>query len=230
VKTLGFLHAHCICPDARIDQQGLAGGICKELDMTKQPPVFRFIASIGLALGIFAGPAVGVPSASAACTSFIVERGDSWSLLADYAGVGLSAMLRANNATARTIILPGQKLCVPKGAAFNRPGSSVEAEATAPKLVLPKVRLSAAESTAIIREIFPDKLERRALKIAQRESRLNHVAHSWCCLGLFQIYFGANKNFLGTLGITNASQLLDARTNATAALAMYQRSGWAPWE
>ena len=202
--------------------------------MTKQPPVFRFIASIGLVLGstigIVAGPAVGVPSASAACTSFIVERGDSWSLLADYAGVGLSAMLQANNATARTVILPGQTLCVPKGATFSRPGASVTTEAATPKLVIPKKRLSAAQSEAIIREVFPDKLERRALKIAQRESRLNHVSHSWCCLGLFQIYFGANKAFLGTLGITNASQLLDARTNATAAYAMYQRSGWAPWE
>ena len=198
--------------------------------MAKQPPVFRFIASIGLALGIIAGPAVGVPSVSAACTSFVVERGDSWSLLADYAGVGLSSLLRANNATARTIILPGQKLCVPKGASFNRPGANVTSEAVPSKLVIPKKRLSAAQSEAIIREIFPDKLERRALKIAQRESRLNHVANSWCCLGLFQIYFGANKAFLGTLGITNASQLLDARTNATAAYAMYQRSGWAPWD
>ena len=198
--------------------------------MAKQPPVFRFIASIGLALGIIAGPAVGVPSASASCTSFVVERGDSWSLLADYAGVGLSSLLRANNATARTTILPGQKLCVPKGAVFGRPGTDVTSEAATPKLVIPKKRLSAAESEAIIREIFPDKLERRALKIAKRESHLNHVAHSWCCLGLFQIYFGANKAFLGTLGITSASQLLDARTNATAALAMYQRSGWAPWD
>jgi LysM repeat protein len=198
--------------------------------MTKHSPLFRLFASIGLVLGTVAGPAVGVPSASAACTSFIVERGDSWSLLADYAGVGLSSMLRANNASAKTIILPGQKLCVPKGATFNRPGSVVAEEATPQKLVIPKKRLSAAESEAIIRDIFPNKLERRALKIAQRESRLNHVAHSWCCLGLFQIYFGANKAFLGTLGITNASQLLDARTNATAAYAMYQRSGWAPWE
>ena len=198
--------------------------------MTKHSPLFRLFASIGLVLGTVAGPAVGAPSASAACTSFIVERGDSWSLLADYAGVGLSSMLRANNASAKTIILPGQKLCVPKGATFNRPGSVVAEEATPQKLVIPKKRLSAAESEAIIRDIFPDKLERRALKIAQRESRLNHIAHSWCCLGLFQIYFGANKAFLGTLGITNASQLLDARTNATAAYAMYQRSGWAPWE
>ena len=58
----------------------------------------------------------------------------------------------------------------------------------------------------------------------------NNVAHNGCGLGLFQSYFGANQAFLGTLGITNASQLLDARTNATAAYAMYQRSGWAPWE
>ena len=198
--------------------------------MAKQTPVFRFIASIGLALGIIAGPAIGAPSASASCTSFIVERGDSWSLLADYAGVGLSSLLRANNANARTTILPGQKLCVPKGAAFNRPGANVTTEAATPKLVLPKKRLSAAESEAIIREIFPDRLERRAVKISKRESHLNHVAHNWCCLGLFQIYFGANQAFLGTLGITNASQLLDARTNATAAYAMYQRSGWSPWE
>ncbi len=210
--------------------KGSCGRNLQELDMTKHSPLVRVVASIGLAVGVLAGPAVGAPSAHASCTSFIVERGDSWSLLADYAGVGLAAMLKANNATSRTVILPGQSLCVPKGAVFSRPGTSVEAEAVTPKLVLPKVRLSAAESTAIIREVFPDKLERRALKIAQRESRLNHVAHSWCCLGLFQIYFGANKTFLGTLGITNASQLLDARTNATAAYAMYQRSGWAPWD
>ena len=198
--------------------------------MTKHSPLFRFIASIGLALGIVAGPAIGAPSVTARCTSFVVERGDSWSLLADYANVGLSAMLRANNANSRTVILPGQQLCVPKGATFSRPGADVSAEATTEKLVIPKTRLSAAESEAVIREVFPDKLERRALKIAKRESHLNHVAHSWCCLGLFQIYFGANKAFLGTLGITNASQLLDARTNATAAYAMYQRSGWAPWD
>ena len=202
--------------------------------MTKHSPLFRFIASIGLVLGatigVVLGPAVGAPSPAAAkCTSFIVEKGDSWSLLADYSGVGLSALLRANNASARTVILPGQELCVPSGATFSRPGAAVASEATKPKLVLPKVRLSAAESEAIIREIFPDKLERRAIKIALRESKLNHVSHGWCCYGLFQIYFEANKKFLVTLGITSASQLLDARTNVTAAYAMYQRSGWSPW-
>ena len=40
----------------------------------------------------------------------------------------------------------------------------------------------------------------------------------------------ANKELLASLGVTNPSQLLDARTNAIVALAMYQRSGWGPWE
>ena len=199
--------------------------------MTKHSPLFRFIAPIGIGLGVLAGPAVGVPSpASAACTSFIVQKGDSWSLLADYAGTGLGALLKANNATARTVILPGQSLCVPKGATFHRPGEQTKAEAASVKISLPKKRYTAAEAEAIIREVFPDKLERRAVRIAARESHLNAVSYGWCCFGLFQIYFGANKDFLATLGVTNPSQLLDARTNATVAYAMYQRSGWGPWE
>jgi LysM repeat protein len=199
--------------------------------MTKHSPLFRFIAPIGIGLGIIAGPAVGVPSpARAACSSFIVEKGDSWSLLADYAGVGLSSLLRANNATAKTVILPGKQLCLPKGATFNRPGQQPKAEASSVKITLPKKRYTAAESEAIIRDIFPDKLERRAVTIAKRESHLNAVSYGWCCYGLFQIYFNANKEFLGTLGVTHPSQLLDAHTNATVAYAMYQRSGWGPWE
>ena len=199
--------------------------------MTKHSPLFRFIAPIGIGLGVLAGPAVGVPSpAIAACTSFIVEKGDSWSLLADYAGTGLSALLRANNATVKTVILPGKQLCLPKGASFNRPGQQVKTEASAVKITLPKKRYTAAESEAIIREVFPDKLERRAVKIAKRETHLNAISYGWCCYGLFQIYFNANKELLASLGVTNPSQLLDARTNATVALAMYQRSGWGPWE
>ena len=199
--------------------------------MTKHSPLFRFIAPIGIGLGVLAGPAVGVPSpARAACTSFIVEKGDSWSLLADYAGTGLSALLRANNATVKTVILPGKQLCLPKGASFNRPGQQTKPEASAVKITLPKKRYTAAESEAIIREVFPDKLERRAVKIAKRESHLNAISYGWCCYGLFQIYFNANKELLASLGVTNPSQLLDARTNATVAFAMYQRSGWGPWE
>jgi Transglycosylase SLT domain len=83
---------------------------------------------------------------------------------------------------------------------------------------------------AIIRQIWPDDLEDRALVIAERESSLQPNAYNgWCCYGLFQIYFDANRSFLGSLGVTTAQQLFDARTNATVAYAMYQRSGWSPW-
>jgi hypothetical protein len=83
---------------------------------------------------------------------------------------------------------------------------------------------------AIIREIWPDELEDRALVIAGRESGLRPDAYNgWCCYGLFQIYFDANRSFLASLGVTTPEQLLDARTNATVAYAMYQRSGWSPW-
>jgi hypothetical protein len=83
---------------------------------------------------------------------------------------------------------------------------------------------------ALIRELWPDDLEERALTIARRESGLRPDAYNGhCCYGLFQIHFDANRGYLATLGITSSGQLLDARTNAAAAYSMYQRSGWAPW-
>jgi hypothetical protein len=92
------------------------------------------------------------------------------------------------------------------------------------------VRVDPGSVEAIIRQVWPDDLEERAVTIAIRESSLRPDAYNGhCCYGLFQIYFEVNRNFLATLGITSSTQLLDARTNATAAYAMYQRSGWAPW-
>jgi Transglycosylase SLT domain len=83
---------------------------------------------------------------------------------------------------------------------------------------------------AIIRDIWPDELEERALLIAQRESSLQPDAYNGsCCYGLFQIYFDANRSFLASLGVTTPEQLLNARTNAMVAYAMYQRAGWSPW-
>ena len=94
----------------------------------------------------------------------------------------------------------------------------------------PPIPVDRAGAEAIIREVWPDELEERALTIARRESSLRpEVYNGTCCYGLFQIHFQANRTFLATLGITSADQLRDARTNATAAYAMYQRSGWAPW-
>jgi peptidoglycan hydrolase-like protein with peptidoglycan-binding domain len=81
----------------------------------------------------------------------------------------------------------------------------------------------------IIRDVWPDELEDQALAIATRESRLVPSARNACCYGLFQIHWGAHRDWLAGLGITSPAELLEARTNATAAYALYQLDGWAPW-
>ncbi len=82
----------------------------------------------------------------------------------------------------------------------------------------------------IIRDVFPDHLEERALMIADRESNFVPTAKNYCCYGLFQIYWSVHRGWLSELGITSDQQLFDAETNARAALALYRRSGgWGPW-
>ena len=87
----------------------------------------------------------------------------------------------------------------------------------------------AGDTESIIRAAWPDDLEERALAIAYRESRLIPTARNSCCYGLFQIHWGAHRGWLASIGVTDPAQLLDAQTNAEAALALYQRNGWAPW-
>jgi Putative peptidoglycan binding domain len=105
---------------------------------------------------------------------------------------------------------------------------------------LPAVRVSPPASTGrlvpvdenveqIIRDVWPDELEDHALAIATRESRLVPTARNACCWGLFQLHWRAHRSWLVGMGITDPAQLLDARTNATAALALYQQAGWSPW-
>ena len=179
-------------------------------------------------------PEVKTPQCGA---KFTVQLGDSWSLLADYAGVGTRELLQVNKANARTVIVPGDELCVPSGARMRRPAPVATTQparrASSPKpvVVVAAKRFTAAQSTKIIRDVFPDALEKRALEIVQRESRVNAAAYNFCCYGLFQIHFQAHKSWLATLGVTNPSQLLDAGTNARAALTLYKRSNsWAAWE
>ena len=82
----------------------------------------------------------------------------------------------------------------------------------------------------IIRDVWPDELEERALEIAFRESRYVPTAKNFCCYGLFQIYWNVHKSWLADIGITDDQQLFDPATNARAAYALYQRAGgWAPW-
>jgi LysM repeat protein len=97
-------------------------------------------------------------------------------------------------------------------------------------VVVPTRTYSRAEVEAIIREVWPDELEDKAVAIAKRESNLIPTARNSCCLGLFQIYYSVHKTWLAAMGITSSSQLLDPRANAYAALVLYNRAGgWGPW-
>jgi LysM repeat protein len=94
----------------------------------------------------------------------------------------------------------------------------------------PATTASPSEVQAIIRAVWPDELENRAIEIAQRESRFIPTARNFCCYGVFQMYWSVHKGWLAGLGITSAEQLYDPTLNARAALALYERSGgWGPW-
>lgn len=91
---------------------------------------------------------------------------------------------------------------------------------------------SGGDVEAMIREIWPDDLEERALQIAWRESnyRPDVTSSIGCCHGVFQIHWEAHRSWLGQVGITSRDQLFDARLNIQAAYTLYQRSGgWGPW-
>ena len=159
--------------------------------------------------------------------TYEVKPNDSWNRIAKKVSVSMSLLLKANKATTKTMLLIGDVICLPRAA--------VTESAAKPGFVIgPPARLySVRESTAIIREVFPDRLEARALAIAKRESQLNaaNINGSRCCLGLFQIHWFAHRSWLKNIGITTPEQMLDARTNAKAALALYKRSNsWAAWE
>ncbi len=99
----------------------------------------------------------------------------------------------------------------------------------APVAAPPENNHSRDEVEAIIRSVFPVEEADEAVRIAKRESNLVPTVRNWCCFGLFQIYFEANKKTLAPLGITSAEQLFDPWVNTQAAYVLFQRSGWAPW-
>jgi soluble lytic murein transglycosylase-like protein len=124
--------------------------------------------------------------------------------------------LRLNQARKSTTIQPKDLVCVP----VPRPTSTNS--------------YTQKEVIQIIREVWPDELEERALAIARRESKLNPTVigiPNNCCYGLFQIYYRWHKQWLPKIGVVRAQQLLDPRKNAEAALEIYRRNnGWGPWE
>jgi hypothetical protein len=92
------------------------------------------------------------------------------------------------------------------------------------------VNVSAEQVQAIIRAVWPDDLEDKAIEVARRESTFRPTAKNFCCYGIFQIYWEVHRSWLAGMGITSAEQLYDPTLNARAALALYQRSGgWGPW-
>ncbi len=171
----------------------------------------------------------GSPVLATSCARpYVAVENDSWSRIADKTGVTMKALLAANKATTSAMILIGDTVCLPKGTTWKQPST----EATGLRnLPAPKVRYTRAQAAAVIREVFPNRLEARAIAIAKRESKLTATSYTWCCVGLFQINWWAHKPWLKDIGVTKASQLLDAKTNARAAYAIYRRSGgWSPWD
>jgi LysM repeat protein len=190
--------------------------------------------------------------------TYTAATGDSWYRIADAAGVAPQELLAENNATTDTVILPGDDICLPAGAAMPTPPTtdapaasdaptstesttpdatepaptSTEApETTAPSTtVAPVANLSRSEVQELIRQTWPADEVETALAVARRESNFVATAdNGWCCVGVFQIYWSVHRGWLDDFGITERSDLFDARKNIAAAYAMWQRSGWGPW-
>ncbi len=187
-----------------------------------------------------------------------VDAGDAWSAIATAHGVSLGELLAVNRATAATAIYPGDEICLPVGAVrqatttvakttttvaktttttdesasasetASRAGSTTTTTTTVAPA--PSRSYSHAEIEQIIRDVFPDELEERALQVAWRESTYRPGVRNSCCFGLFQINWNSHRSWLDDWGITQASQLYDPTLNAQVALAVYQRAGgWGPW-
>lgn len=82
----------------------------------------------------------------------------------------------------------------------------------------------------IIRDVWPDELEGRALQIAYRESRYQPdvTSPTGCCHGVFQLH-EIHLSWMAQFGVTSVAQLFDAETNVRMALKLYERDGWKPW-
>ncbi len=94
----------------------------------------------------------------------------------------------------------------------------------------PSVHYGDGEIEAIIRAVWPDDLEDKALQVADRESSLDPQVRNYCCFGLFQIYYDKHRSWLADLGVQSAADLYDPQVNTYAAFVLYQRAGgWGPW-
>jgi hypothetical protein len=203
-------------------------------------------------------PVTAPPVTAPPCgDDYELAAGDYWIRIADAADVSLADLLAVNDASVDTVLVPGGSICLPVGAATPAPPTTSAPRATAPtpttaatttrsSATTPTVTtappaptttvparpaaVSAAEAVAIIRSVWPDDLEERAIEIAWRESNHRSNVNNSCCYGLFQIHWEAHRSWLSSMGVTSAWQLYDAKTNAVAAYTLYQRAGgFGPW-
>jgi LysM repeat protein len=204
---------------------------------------------------------VGEPAERATCgADYTIVAGDSWYRIADAAAVEPGELLAVNQASIDATLLPGDVICLPEGAQTPAPPSTAATTTAAPTssaapatttatttaTTAPSttsaptttsappesvVIVSVEQAQQIIRDVWPDDLEERALEIAYRESNWRAGAdNGWCCVGLFQIYWTVHQSWLDDYGITTREHLKDARKNAEAAYALYIRAGgWSPW-
>jgi len=87
-----------------------------------------------------------------------------------------------------------------------------------------------AEVEAIIREVWPDDIEVRALCIAKREANLRPDLNNWCCYGVFALYFTyVPADLKAQYRVDDPTDLWNARTNIEIAYQIYVRAGWDPW-
>ena len=185
------------------------------------------VVAITLAFAFASAPVSisGSPASAAACTrQHSAKPNDSWSRLAARFKLSLRELLAMNSASTRTAIFIGDTICV----------SQQPIVTQQPTVTKPTDSYTRRQVVAIIREVWPDEHEENALLVARRESRYVPTAIGGtrnCCYGLFQMYWSVHRSWLAKLGITEPSQLLDPRTNAEAALALFRRNGnsWRPW-
>jgi len=172
--------------------------------------------------------------AKIACVGkYVVKTGDSWSGIAKKSGIKISELTAANGKNSRSTLLPGQELCLPKGAvvasAAATPSTAAPTTTQPPKYV-PTKTFTRAELEKFVRDAWPDELEANAFFVVNRESKWNPLSRNSCCIGLFQLNWNAHKSWMRNYGVTDASELLNPEINAKLAYYAWQRSGsWAPW-
>jgi len=160
-------------------------------------------------------------SSTESCSgTYTVKAGDSWNRIANMYSVSATQLAAVNGETINSMLLIGEKLCLPAGA---------KAPSTQTSTVVKKT-YTRAEMEQLVRDIWPDELEKDAFYVVYRESRWVPTVSNFCCYGLFQLNWLAHQSWMRGYGIESPKQLFDAETNIRMALVVYERSqSWRPW-